>query len=191
MEINSNAPPVKVGFRFKPHHQAAAEWFWARPVKANGGGDTYVLTNYGFDIPVMVGDIVRAELDGASMLQVTGIEQLQEGTVSCVCLPPEASGEEVLAVANGWLCCGALHSECNGEVLVTGWPDMGPQHVAQVILTTVPPGWMSLDLHSSPHRLGCIEELVDFRLERTLAWPSEPVPCGCFACEGNEAVPES
>lgn len=51
------------------------EGMWAQPVDASDAGGTYRLANNGFLCPLLIGDVVEAQLDGDGRLQVTGVRE--------------------------------------------------------------------------------------------------------------------
>jgi len=112
---------VNLRLKFRPAEDLpATEALWATPVDADGGGGTYRLENSSFMVPLGAGDVVRAELDGEGMLQVTGLVEPSPMILTVVAAPPgaEMDLQPVVAV---WSERGAFWTEGRSGMLVTVW----------------------------------------------------------------------
>jgi uncharacterized protein YegJ (DUF2314 family) len=58
-----SASPVKISVRLREGDGDRAEHLWAEPVDAGDSGGRYRLLNNGFSCPLLLDDVVRAELD--------------------------------------------------------------------------------------------------------------------------------
>lgn len=146
--------------------RAGAEGLWAEPVRAHAGGGTYRLATSGLFVPLRTGDLVRAELDSSSRLQVVGIEGLHRGPVSTVTYPDTIDPEVLGAMASEWSQHGAEHTEGAMGYLVTTWlTGTDAETVALVLSTSLPGGWNIDSIVGPLERTSAIENRVHLGLE--------------------------
>src|SRR3712207_6416216 len=100
---------VKVRVRLKPDEEdeGPVESLWAEPLDAHEGGGTFRLENNSFMAPLAAGDVVRAELDGDGVLQVTALVESGGGVVT---LFEPADWDGVEAMLERWREAGATWS---------------------------------------------------------------------------------
>lgn len=162
---------VKVRMRFRQDEDDSlpdGESMWATPLRADDGGGTYRLENSSFFAPLRVGDVVRAELDGYSCLQVVGIDVLEPGPLSYVEYPEEEATEVVKAVADSWAGQGATWSEGMPPFLVTAWgEEVTAGQVRQVLAAGIRPGWRVQHVLDLGERREWAEDVIDFELDRS------------------------
>lgn len=157
-----------------------AENLWARPLDANSGGGTYLLTNVGLFIPFAQDDIVRAQLNGHGRLAITGVESLsdrcvvnfyfdEEFTCDCGCQDdvdedaPVDMEEITIAFARSLENHG-VHVEGPLGALVTSWPvGWGPDEFKPVAEQCMGehPGWFPSSWYTRESRAEEIELLLD------------------------------
>lgn len=82
------------------------EGMWALPVEATDAGGTYRLANNGFLCPLVVGDVVEAQLDGDSRLQVTGVRERGGRVGWRVRFDDSADEADVKGVLDDWCATG-------------------------------------------------------------------------------------
>lgn len=167
MDEEAQRAPVKVRVRFVDDDDLpAGEGMWARPVDAHDGGGTYELLNSSWFVPLAVGDLVRAELDGDGMLQVTAI----------ACPGPRLMSQAVAASADPgilqllvdrWRERGANWSESGGPTVVTIWEEgVTLEQVERVLADDLAAGHLTWAQSIAPdERLGEAQGLIDFTLE--------------------------
>jgi hypothetical protein len=157
---------VKVRIRFKEDATpVAGECLAAAPVGANEGGGTYVLKNNAFYAPFAVGDLVRAELDGLGMLQVTDV--VQPAPVLLTSFFVDGDHETACAMGDRWRESGASWSEGVQGVLSTVWEPGVDEHQARaVVMHDVVAGRGRLLWAAGPdERSRTAQALVDFELD--------------------------
>lgn len=112
---------VSLRLRFKPAEDLpSTEALWATPVDADDRGGTYRLENSSFMVPLGAGDVVRAELDGEGVLQVTGLVEASPMIMTVVAAPPGAD-MDLQPVVAVWSKRGAFWTEGRSGMLVTVW----------------------------------------------------------------------
>jgi hypothetical protein len=158
---------VKVRIRFKEHAApVAGEGLAAEPVQAHDGGGTYVLKNNAYYAPFAVGDLVRAELDGLGMLQVTDVVQPAPVVLTSVAV---VHGDHDIARAMGdrWREDGAHWSEGMQGRLSTVWePEVDADRAVSVLEPDLRAGRAELLWVAGPEqRSREAQTLVDFELD--------------------------
>jgi hypothetical protein len=163
---------VKVSVRFKDGFGLAGESLWAEPVDAHDGGGTYALQNNSFWVPLAVGDLVRAELDGDGILQVTDVVQPAPVVLTSVAV---AHGDHDTACAMGdrWRDDGASWSEGMQGLLSTVWePGVDAGRAVAVLQPDVLAGRAELIWAAGPGgRTRQALTAVDFELDREEHFP--------------------
>jgi hypothetical protein len=96
-----SADPVKISVRLRDGDGGQAEHLWAEPVDAGDSGGRYRVLNNAFLCPLLLDDVVRAELDADELLQVTGIVS-SGGRESLVVYANPADAEAFCRVADEW-----------------------------------------------------------------------------------------
>jgi hypothetical protein len=156
---------VKVRVRFKDEDTLPeGERMWARPVRAHDGGGTFELLNTSFYVPLAARDVVRAEVDGDGMLQVTDVVCPGPFVMSwAVCRSPDEAG----AIGDGWLERGASWSEGTNGVLATVWSEGVDQgRVEEVLAADLSTGRLIEALVIDPdHRVGSAQRSIEFALD--------------------------
>ena len=159
--------------RFPENAGIGREGLWAKPVDANEGGGTYELMNNAFYAPLRIQDIVRAELDARSCLQVVEIVRLANGPVSFVEVPDGVALELVKALGDRWAKSGAMYTEGTTGALVTAWPaSMAVSMVERVLRLTTPANWRVLEVADAHDRAAALPDLVDLELDQEA--PEDP-----------------
>jgi hypothetical protein len=163
---------VKVSVHFKDGVGLAGESLWADPVDAHDGGGTYVLKNNSFYVPLAVGDLVRAELDGDGILQVTDVVQPAPVVMTSVAV---AHGDHDTACAMGdrWREDGADWSEGMQGLLSTVWEaGVAADRAVAVVEPDVLAGRAELLWAAGPEgRTRQALDMVDFELDREQHFP--------------------
>lgn len=166
---------VKVRLRFQRGQCGLppGERMWAVPLRADENGGLYELHNMSLYAPLRIGDVVRAERDGASTLQVVGLEVLEPGPLSYVIYPDES--DDVCTIADGWVGRGAIWSEGSPPILATAWrEEVPPEQVIRVVAETAP-GWEVDEVLDLGERREAAHDVLDLRLDRSTA----SAFCGC------------
>lgn len=174
-----DAELVKVRIKFRPSEDLPeGEGLWARPVEAHEGGGTYELQNNSFMVPLAIGDLVRAELDGDGVLQMTDFVRPGEMTLSVIGL--DQARCDVEAVIDGWARQGAEWTEGSGRgLMVTAWKAMSTKDVLRVITSDVEPG--ELLMLMEPRQRAKELDDIDLELDRTVHFP--PVETDYWAAD--------
>jgi len=109
----------------------AGETLWAEPVDGHEGAGTYRLQNTAFHCPLLVGDLVRCEVDGGSMMQVVDVVAPAPAThVACVVVgSPERQDAATRDLSRAWERRGAYAMEWGLGMLAGAWPDGDPRQV--------------------------------------------------------------
>lgn len=161
---------VKVRLRFKEGYvEVAGESMWASPVVADDSGGTYSLENNSFYAALGVGDIVRAELDGDGLLQVTDVVMPSPAIISAFEWSwRRLSGDQACAMADGWRDRGASWTEGSGQVFVTIWkPESDHQSVLETLQEEERAGRGEiLEILEGEDRTRALQGNVDFALDR-------------------------
>jgi hypothetical protein len=111
---------VKVNVRYRADLELlAGESLWAAPVDAHDAGGTYALQNNSFYIPLAVGDVVRAELNGDEILQVVDIVEAAPVVLTSVAVRGDL--ETAREMGDRWRERGANWSEGMDGLLSTVW----------------------------------------------------------------------
>ncbi len=167
---------VKVRLRLTLDGAPGGESLWAKPVDAHEGGGTYRVGNNAFFASLMVGDVVRAELDGYSRLQVTGIEHLWAGMRSCVEYPDDTSSDLIQSTADSWKERGAVFTEGGANLLTTNWPEeLTAAAVRSLLAETVPSDWTVHEVDDEATRAQLLPDEPDFELVRSDLEATGPV----------------
>ncbi|WP_435769878.1 hypothetical protein [Nocardioides sp. SYSU DS0651] len=156
---------VKVRLKFKARGELpTGEGLWARQLEGNSGGGTYELENSSYYVPLVVGDVVTAQLDPDGYLQVTGWVRSGDHVLTTVDLDlARCDAETVIA---RWAESGALWTEGSGSTMLTIW-SMEPREIAGVLETDIAAGyarWTATSMPDERSRRGLRD--VDFRLAR-------------------------
>lgn len=157
---------VKVRVRFvEVADWPGGETMWARPVRAHDGGGSFELCNTSFYVPLAVRDVVRAELDGYGIPQVTGIVCPGPFVMSWAECSP---GQDAAAIGDRWRDEGANWSEGAHGMLSTVWNEgVSPEQVRGVLNEDMHRGLLSVVRVIPPHeRVGSVQDRIDFRLDR-------------------------
>ena len=156
---------VKVRLKFKARDDLpTGEGLWARRLEGNSGGGTYELENSSYYVPLVVGDVVTAQLDADGYLQVTGWVRAGSHVLTTVDLDLERCDAE--AVIARWADAGALWTEGSGSTLLTIW-SMDPREIAGVLETDIAAGfarWTATSMPEDRTRRGLRD--VDLRIAR-------------------------
>lgn len=158
---------VKVRVRFVDDETLpAGESMWARPVDAHDGGGTYELLNSSFYVPLAVHDLVRAELDGDGVLQVTAIACPGPMVMSWA-VSASPGDDAITSLADGWLERGASWSEATGTMIATVWDEgVRQRQVERVLGDATAAGQVTWWWPIPPDdRMGESQESIDFTLE--------------------------
>ena len=107
-----------------------SEALWAQPKDAHEGGGTYELLNVSIFCALAPGDVVRAQINGESRLQITAVESFINRCVSGMTVDPEVferrPSQEVLDHASVRLArrleAQGAHVEGPGGALTCSWP---------------------------------------------------------------------
>ena len=160
---------IKVRLRFKEYVEVAGEAMWALPVDADDSGGTYILQNNSFFAPLGVGDLVRAELDGDGLLQVTDVVMPSPSVVSAFMWDRRTlSDDQACAMADAWRDRGASWTEGTGQVLVTIWnPQTAQSQVLAVLEEAERAGRGEiLEILEGEDRTRGLQTNIDFELNR-------------------------
>lgn len=172
MPEESAEDAVKVSVRYRAELQlVAGESLWARPVDAHDGGGTYALQNNSFYIPLAVGDVVRAELNGDEFLQVVDI--VAPAPVVLTSVAVHGDSEAARALGDGWREQGADWSEGMDGLLTTVWKaGVDARHVLEVLATDLSGGRGELLWLARPEeRVREAQTAIDFELDRVQHFP--------------------
>jgi hypothetical protein len=156
---------VKVRLKFKARKDLPmGEGLWARQLDGNSGGGTYELQNSSYYVPLVVGDVVRAQLDADGNLQVTGWVRPGPHVLTTVELALERCDPD--QVAASWASSGAVWTERNGGLALTIW-SVGTREIAGILDADVAAGhatWVSTSLPEERGRR--VLRDVDLRIAR-------------------------
>lgn len=161
---------VKLRLRFKVGSvEVAGEGLWASPVDAHDGGGTYSLLNNSFYAAIGVGDLVRAEVDGDGLLQITDIVMPAPVVVSAFAVSPHLSSDSACAMGDGWRDHGANWSEGTSRMLVTIWDAGVDELTVQATLRRDERAGRGhiVDVLAPESRTREAQDVVDFELDRT------------------------
>lgn len=158
---------IRIELRHRGDSGPAGEWLWAQPVDAHDGGGTYRLFNISYFVPLGLGDIVRAELDGDGLLQVVDVVDVvdvADAVWSRFASSPWLSDDEVRAMGDSWVERGAQWSEGSSHVLTTMWPGMSAIDVRRALEGDIRAGRGSVvDIVAPADRTTCHQSGVEFR----------------------------
>lgn len=165
MTPESPITKVKVRIRFRPCDDLpAGEFLWATPIDANGGGGTYELANCATFPWLAAGDVVRAELDGESRLQVTDVLEPADGILTAVRFHDAGLAEEA---GDAWRGHGALWSEGGMGIMKTIWETgVGWNRIERAVAPYLARGLVWLGGATADERTRDHHPDVDFGLER-------------------------
>jgi hypothetical protein len=156
---------VKVRLKFKARNDLpAGEGLWARQLDGNSGGGTYELQNSSYYVPLVVGDVVRAQLDADGYLQVTGWVRSGPHVLTTVELDLDRCDAD--QVTESWAAAGALWTEGTGGRMLTIW-SIEPREIAGIIDADVAAGhatWISTSVPQDRDRRTLRH--VDLRIAR-------------------------
>ena len=162
---------VKLRVRYRPGEGLPdSETLWAAPVSAGEGGGTYRLENNLFLTPLAAGDVVRAELDGHGMLQVTDVVEPAPVWLTMVAVPVDMTADDVRAMIDRWSERGARWSEGHGRFVTTVWQeDLDEDGVEAALRRDLEAGRAEWLLSAGPadRTRDAVGEDVDFELDRT------------------------
>lgn len=153
--MSSDPSPVKVIVYVRDEEMGTqGENLWVYPLAANSGGGTYRVSNVGLFAPLAPDDVVRAELNATSRLQVTKVESTADRCVvhfvfdedDAPPAPHQATDlAEISAAFARALEVHGVQVEGPPGFLVTAWPHgWGPdrfQPVAEEAMAAHP-GWL-------------------------------------------------
>lgn len=163
---------VKVFLKLTGDEGPSSESLWASPLRAHDGGGTYRLENNTIFTMLMVGDIVRAEIDGSSSLQVTGVDKLQEGCLSYIQYSEGETHEVISATVESLSKNGAIYTEGGMGIIVTSWPASRPiDLIEQILEQTIPADWNVIGVAGPEDRRSAIEHDLDLKLDRSSHQP--------------------
>ncbi len=163
---------VKVNVRYRAELDLlAGESLWAAPVDAQDAGGTYALQNNSFYIPLAVGDVVRAELNGDEILQVVDIVEPAPVVLTSVAVP--GGHEEARELGDRWRELGASWSEGMEGLLSTVWKaGVDADEVLAVLAPDLGSGRGELLWLARPEqRTREAQTAIDFELDRVQHFP--------------------
>lgn len=173
---------VKVMVRFKPAEDLpGSEGLWAVRLDGHEAGGTFRLDNSSFMVPLAAGDVVRAELDGDGLWQVTDFVEACGSVLTCVRIDADAC--DVQAVIDRWTDAGAEWSEGYGGTMVTTWrPGMTDDEVGAALAPDLTAGYAEwLTVNSPAQRTREALDEVDFDLDSVQHFP--PVETSYWAAD--------
>lgn len=170
---------VKLVVRFTEEILMGSESLWAKPRAAGGDDVEYVLHNVSIFCGLAPDDVVCAELNGDSQLQITQVRSVANRCVAGLHLagagglglrdsqhiPPsgEVTEHASVALARRLEARGA-HVEGSPGALTTSWPlNMGADQVRQRIAQAMAghDGWTVTGVWSAADRADGFQELID------------------------------
>lgn len=152
----------------------SAETPWGEPVNADEGGGTYRVLNDCVFAPLRYGDIVRAQLDGDSRLQIVGIESLAEGVWSRFETPDSADQSTINDVAQRFNNFGVTSISGGMGVLVACWmPELTVQQVAEACAVVLPQDWPDPHIVGSGERMTLLRETLQFEIDESTSTPEQ------------------
>ena len=160
--------PEQVKVRIRPRTPGPAptmpnaELLWAFPTDAHDGGGAYVLNNLAFFYPLSVGDLVRAELDGYSVLQITEVTDLQDGTFALIMCPREFTEEQIRDTAAHLRRAGCRLMERASISFSTLWPDSHSRADLVAIVAAAPHDGVEALFWTKEERRADLQEVLDF-----------------------------
>lgn len=173
---------VKVNVRYRAELQLlAGESMWAVPVDAHDAGGTYRLQNNSFYIPLAVGDVVRAELNGDELLQVVDI--VQPAPVVLTSVAVHGDHQAARELGDRWRKSGASWSEGTEGLLSTVWEaGVDADQALAVLAPDLRAGRAELLWSAGPEqRTREALTAVDFELDRVQHFP--PVEASYWAAD--------
>ncbi len=173
---------VKVNVRYRADLELlAGESLWAVPVVAHDAGGTYRLQNNSFYIPLAVGDVVRAELNGDEILQVVDI--VEPAGVILTSVAVHGDTDAARALGDRWRESGATWSEGMDGLLSTVWgAGVDVDRVLALLAPDVLAGRGELLWVAGPEqRTGAAQTAIDFELDRVQHFP--PVETSYWAAD--------
>lgn len=132
--------PVKLTVYFTDLIPMGSESLWATPIEGTEGGGTYELINVSMYCALVPGDVVRAQLNHLSRLQIIGVESFAPRVVSLMHFDLDPAGvspsREVLGHASVRIArrleAQGAHVEGPPGTLTCSWPlNMGEKQVRQ------------------------------------------------------------
>ncbi len=163
---------VKVNVRFRAELElVAGESLWAVPVDAHDAGGTYRLQNNSFYLPLAVGDVVRAELNGDEILQVVDI--VAPAPVVLTSVAVHGDHQVARQMGDRWREHGADWSEGTEGLLSTVWAaGVEVEQVLAVIAPDMLAGRGELLWLAEPgQRSREAQSGIDFQLDRVQHFP--------------------
>ncbi|CAI9416161.1 hypothetical protein [Nocardioides sp. T2.26MG-1] len=178
----SSEDRVKVNVRYRAELELlAGESLWAAPVDAHDAGGTYALQNNSFYIPLAVGDVVRAELNGDEILQV--VDVVEPAPVVLTSVAVNGDHEAARALGERWREHGANWSEGMEGLLSTVWKaGVDAEQVLAALAPDLSAGLGELLWLARPEqRSREAQTAIDFELDRVQHFP--PVETSYWAAD--------
>lgn len=173
---------VKVNVRYRAELQLlAGESLWAVPVDAHDAGGTYRLQNNSFYLPLAVGDVVRAELNGDELLQV--VDVVRPAPVVLTSVAVHGDHRAARELGDRWRKSGASWSEGTEGLLSTVWEaGVDADRALAVLAPDLLAGRAELLWAAGPEqRTREALTAVDFELDRVQHFP--PVETSYWAAD--------
>lgn len=183
--------PVKLFVHFSDEIPMGSEALFGMPLDAGEGGGTYELVNVSLYCALAPGDVVRAELNHDSRLQIVAVESLANRVVSALIVDPESvtvqPSRDVdhasIKIARRLEALGA-HVEGPGGALTCSWPiNMTERQVRQRQdkAMTKEPGWRLVGVWPQDAR----QEVVDVAIDAALQGSPQRIASTYWAVEDD------
>ena len=117
---------VNLVVRLRGGDSPGTEQLWAWPVEVTDAGGIYRLANNGFRSPLVIGDVVEVQLDGARRPQVVGVLE-RGGRPGWLIHFDDDDGADAERLVDQWSATGTLVERDGPTVSVALDPSRGPE----------------------------------------------------------------
>lgn len=162
--------PVQIRLKYHPADDLPpGEWMWAQLLESGVGSGVFELQNSSFFVPLVAGDVVRAERDAEDDYQITDVVRAGPRTMTVVHLDGRDCDVEVVTAR--WAAQGALWTEGMDGWMLTVW-ESPIETVGEVLRPDVRAGYATWEITSTPDERGRTRlPEVDFEISRSRSTP--------------------